>query len=79
MKKAVQVFHYDLAVKNKLVVDGEPQGFSYVANVHYEVQFSSDPGIPDAVGQTFASSITEAAVRLGMRCPLSGTYEIGAN
>jgi DNA polymerase-1 len=79
MKKAVQVFHYDLAVQNKLVVDGEPQGFSYVANVHDEVQFSSDPGIADAVGQTFASSITEAAVRLGMRCPLSGTYEIGAN
>jgi DNA polymerase I len=50
-----------------------------VANVHDEVQFSSDPGIADAVGQTFASSITEAAVRLGMRCPLSGTYEIGAN
>lgn len=79
MKKAVQVFHYDLAVQNKLVVDGDPQGFSYVANVHDEVQFSSDPGIADAVGQTFASSITEAAVRLGMRCPLSGTYEIGAN
>ena len=79
MKKAVQVFHYDLAVKNKLLVDANPQGFSYVANVHDEVQFSSDPGIADAVGQTFASSITEAAVRLGMRCPLSGTYEIGAN
>jgi len=79
MKKAVQVFHYDLAVKNKLVVDGEPQGFAYVANVHDEVQFSSDPDVADVVGQAFADSITEAAVRLGMRCPLSGTYEIGAN
>lgn len=79
MKKAAQVFHYDLAVKKQLVVDGQPKGFSYVANVHDEVQFSSDPDIADVVGQTFASSITEAAVRLGMRCPLSGTYEIGAN
>jgi len=79
MKKAAQVFHYDLAVKKQLVVDGQLKGFAYVANVHDEVQFSADPDVADDVGQTFASSITEAAVRLGMRCPLSGTYEIGAN
>lgn len=79
MKKAAQVFHYDLAVKKQLVVDGQLKGFAYVANVHDEVQFSSDPDVADTVGQTFADSITEAAVRLGMRCPLSGTYEIGAN
>lgn len=79
MKKAAQVFHYDLAVKKQLVVDGQLKGFAYVANVHDEVQFSADPDVADTVGQTFADSITEAAVRLGMRCPLSGTYEIGAN
>ena len=79
MKKAAQVFHYDLAVKKQLVVDGQLKGFAYVANVHDEVQFSADPDFADTVGQTFADSITEAAVRLGMRCPLSGTYEIGAN
>ena len=79
MKKAMQVFHYDLAVKNKLVVDGQLKGFAYVANVHDEVQFSSDPDVADTVGQTFADSITEAAVRLVKRCPLSGTYEIGDN
>ena len=79
MKKAAQVFHYDLAVKKQLVVDGQLKGFAYVANVHDEVQFSAEPDVADDVGQTFASSITEAAVRLGMRCPLSGTYEIGAN
>jgi DNA polymerase-1 len=79
MKKAAQVFHYDLAVKKQLVVDGQLKGFAYVANVHDEVQFSADPDVADVVGQAFADSITEAAVRLGMRCPLSGTYEIGAN
>ena len=79
MKKAAQVFHYDFAVKKQLVVDGQLKGFAYVANVHDEVQFSADPDVADVVGKTFADSITEAAVRLGMRCPLSGTYEIGDN
>ena len=79
MKKAAQVFHYAFAVKKQLVVDGQLKGFAYVANVHDEVQFSADPDVADVVGKTFADSITEAAARLGMRCPLSGTHEIGDN
>ncbi len=79
MKKAMQVFHYDLAAYRGLVVSNKPVGFSYVANVHDEVQLTADPEIADLVGQTFADSISEGAVRLNMRCPLSATYAIGNN
>ena len=79
MKKALIVFHYDLAVKAGFVVDGYPVNFNYVANVHDEVQLSVCKERADEVGQLFADSITEAAKRLGMKCPLSGTYAIGNN
>ena len=79
MKKAVEVFHYDLAVTAGFVRDECPVNFSYVANVHDEVQLSVDPDDAPVVGQLFADSITLAAERLKMRCPLSGTYQIGKN
>lgn len=79
MKKAVEVFHYDLAPDFDFVRHGNTVNFSYVANVHDEVQLSVDPDYAEAVGQLFADSITLAAERLNMRCPLSGTYAIGAN
>ena len=79
MKKALIVFHYDLAAKAGFVVDGYPVNFNYVANVHDEVQLSVCKERADEVGQLFADSITEAAKRLGMKCPLSGTYAIGNN
>ena len=79
MKKAVEVFHYDYAVQHNFVRDGCPVNFSYVANVHDEVQLSADPDDAATIGQLFADSITLAAVRLKMRCPLFGTYQIGKN
>ncbi len=79
MKKAVEVFHYSLAPDFNFVRHGSPVNFSYVANVHDEVQLSVDPEYAEAVGQLFADSITLAAEQLNMRCPLSGTYAIGAN
>ena len=79
MKKAVQVFHYDLAVQAGFVRDGYPVNFNYVANVHDEVQLSCDPDAAEEIGQLFARSISVAAERLNMRCPLSGTYAIGNN
>lgn len=79
MKKAVEVFHYDLAANAGFVRDGYPVNFSYVANVHDEVQLSVDPDDAPVVGQLFADAITLAAERLKMRCPLSGTYQIGQN
>lgn len=79
MKKALVVFHYDLATKAGFVVDDYPVNFAYVANVHDEVQLSADPEIADQLGQLFCQAITQAAERLNMRCPLSGTYQIGNN
>ena len=79
MKKSMQVFHYDFAPYAGYVEDGCTVNFSYVANVHDEVQLSVDPDHADRLGKLYADSITEAAVRLKMRCPLSGTYQIGNN
>lgn len=47
------------------------------ANVHDEQQFEALPDFAERVGQAFADAITEAGVRLGVRCPLSGSYDIG--
>ena len=79
MKKAVQVFHYDLAVQAGFVRDGYSVDFNYVANVHDEVQLSCNPDAAEEIGQLFARAISVAAERLNMRCPLSGTYAIGNN
>lgn len=79
MKKAVDVFHYDLATKAGFVRDENTVNYSYVANVHDEVQLSADPDYADQLGQMFADAIRLAAERLKMRCPLSGTYAIGSN
>ena len=79
MKKAVDVFHYDLATKAGFVLAESTVNYSYVANVHDEVQLSADPDYADQLGQMFADAIRLAAERLKMRCPLSGTYAIGSN
>ncbi len=79
MKKSMQVFHYDYAPAAGYVDDECTVNFSYVANVHDEVQLSADRDHADRLGKLYADSITEAAVRLNMRCPLSGTYQIGNN
>lgn len=47
------------------------------ANVHDEQQFEALPDFAENVGQAFADAITEAGVRLDVRCPLSGSYDIG--
>ena len=79
MKKALQVFHFDLATKAGHVRDESTVNFSYVCNVHDEVQLSVRPEYAEEIGQLFCVSITEGAKRLGLRCPLSGTYQIGNN
>lgn len=81
MKKALVVFHFDLAVQAGLV-DGQtglPNGFAYCANVHDEVQFSVVPEKAETVGKLFAEAITKAGEALGVRCPLAGSYDIGDN
>lgn len=81
MKKALALFHFELAVEAGLVdpVTYEPIGFNYCANVHDEVQFSSLPDLAETIGKLFAESIRLAGERMNLRCPLAGAYDIGEN
>ena len=79
MKKAMQVFHYDLCVNSGFVKDDEPVHFHYCANVHDEVQLSCEPEHAETLGKLFAESIKIAGERLGLKCPTSGSYDIGSS
>ena len=79
MKKALQVFHFDLCVKQGLVVNDLPVGFHYCANVHDEVQMSCEPDKAETLGKLFAHSIEVAGERLGLKCPTSGSFDIGSS
>lgn len=72
MKKALRLFHRDMRHLNPIL-------FGYCANVHDEVQIEADPSIADTIGVTMAARIKEAGLMLGVRCPLAGAYQIGAN
>lgn len=74
MKKALVIFN-DEVVPAKGWVHGVD--FGYAANVHDEVQVEARPEIAEELGKAFADCITEAGVRLGIRCPLAGAYDIG--
>lgn len=83
MKKALAIFWFERAVAAGYI-DREtylpvPNTFKPCANVHDEVQFSVRPDLAPLIGEMFAGSITEAGTRLGVRCPLSGSYDVGAN
>jgi len=54
-------------------------GYEMHANVHDEVQFSCDPERAYDLGELFVDSIKKAGEMLGVRCPLDGEYNIGAN
>lgn len=79
MKKALVVFHYELATEAGHVVDEQPMTFKYCANVHDEVQMSCEPEHAETLGKLFAQAIAIAGERLGLRCPTSGSYDIGEN
>jgi DNA polymerase-1 len=79
MKKALQVFHYDLCVSEGYVEDGVPVHFNYCANVHDEVQLSCEPDHADKLGKLFAKAIEVAGEKLNLNCPTSGSYDIGAS
>ena len=79
MKKALQVFHYQLCPQHGYVIDGRPQHFNYCANVHDEVQLSCAPEHAEAIGKLFAKAIELAGEQLGLLCPVSGSYDIGNN
>ena len=79
MKKALCLFHYELAPAAGHVVDDQPQTFNYCANVHDEVQLTVRPQHAEEIGQLFADAIKLAGERLELKCPLSGSYDVGAN
>ena len=77
-KKSLGVFHRPRQ-NSWFYLRRNPVNFSYVANVHDEVQLSVEPEHAKTIGELFKASITLAAERLKMRCPLSATYAIGSN
>lgn len=74
MKLALVVFMFERAPGH-----GWTHGvdFALCANVHDEVQIECRPEIAEALGKEMADCIREAGARLGFRCPLSGSYDIG--
>ena len=79
MKWALVIFHYELAPAKGYVVNDQPVHFNYCANVHDEVQLTCEPDHAEQIGQMFADAIRLAGERLELKCPLSGSYDIGDN
>jgi DNA polymerase-1 len=74
MKLALVIFHFE-----RLPIKGWVHGvdFAYCANVHDEVQSEVRPEIAEEFGAELADCIREAGVRLNIRCPLAGSFDIG--
>lgn len=51
----------------------------FVANVHDEWQIEVVPDKAELVGQMAVDSIREAGEYFGLRCPLTGEYNIGSS
>lgn len=81
MKYALVIFHFEIAVEKGWVDPHSlrPLAFNYCANVHDEFQMSVRPHLAEEVGEAAAEAIRLAGVRLGVRCPLAGSYDIGTN
>lgn len=74
MKMALVIFHFEELPKTGWVHGVD---FGYCANVHDEVQIEARPEIAQQIGDLFARCITLAGERLGFRCPLTGTADVG--
>lgn len=73
MKKAAALFHE----AHKASYGTE---WAYCANVHDEVQIEAkDATLAASIGASFADCIRQAGIDLGVRCPLAGAYDVGAN
>jgi|26BtaG_2_1085354.scaffolds.fasta_scaffold00093_8 DNA polymerase-1 len=81
MKYALAIFHYELCLERGWVdpVMYRATAFSYLANVHDEVQMSAPPEIAEELGQMFAKAIELAGERLKLKVPLAGEYMVGDN
>jgi DNA polymerase-1 len=76
MKVALVVFHFEMTVTAGLQHSTD---FRYCLNVHDEVQIEARPEVAEQIGALFAEAIAEAGRRLGIRCPLAGSYSVGKN
>ncbi|SFZ81692.1 DNA polymerase-1 [Devosia enhydra] len=76
MKVALNIFHFERVPARGWV---HARDFAYLANVHDEVQVECVPELAKAIGAELADCIREAGERLGIRCPLAGSFDIGAN
>lgn len=76
MKLANVVFHFEVAPGN-----GWEHGrdYGFVADVHDERQIEARPEIAESLGRAYADCIAEAGRRLGSRCPMEGSFDIGPN
>lgn len=74
MKQALVIFHFEELPKTGWVHGVD---FGYCANVHDEVQIEAKPEIAQQIGDLFAKCINLAGERLGFRCPLTGTADVG--
>ena len=53
--------------------------YEFVANVHDEWQIECDSRFAEDIGKAGVSSIELAGRSLGLRCPLTGDYNVGTN
>jgi len=53
--------------------------FALVAHVHDEFQIAARPDIAEDIGRIGKESIEKAGENLGLRCPVTGSYDIGDN
>lgn len=75
MKQAL-VNHYRACLARGWVHGRE---WAYVANVHDEAQMDAVPDLADEVGRLFAEAIAQVTEDFGLKCPLAGAYDKGAN
>ena len=71
MKKSLVILHNKL---KRGIIDA-----SFCANVHDEWQMEVSASDAEKVGQMAVEAIEEAGVALGLRCPVTGEYNVGNN
>lgn len=74
MKLAACIFYYEECEKRGWV---HGRDFAFVCQVHDEQQVEARPEIAEELGAVYAQCITEAGLRLKVRCPLAGDKAVG--
>jgi DNA polymerase-1 len=79
--RQLQVRSAHAALNTLVILDSKLRKFApsaqFVANVHDEWQIECNEVDADLVGDLAVSSIKEAGIELGLRCPLDGEYKKG--